>query len=394
MQTEDFTDQIEYYSRLLRKYFEGGLSGAERSELAQWLWEDRRNRFLYRQIKSSCSLKAYYDIRKKIDPEKEYRLLAERYPDIQEKRLKFSGHLRWVAALLLLALGTAIWYKYGNLQQTSEVKVLLQEEKVIAVLKTSDGEVVRLHGNKAPVGQGQVAGMQIRDSLKELICEQIPVTDSFAMHTLAIPRGGEYKLILADGTKVWLNSESEIRFPGAFKENKREITLTGEAYLEVSHDARRPFRVKAGDGVIEVLGTSFGISIYPEEHKWSAVLVRGSVKVNYAQGSLLLKPGQEAFLKNGKLLSQECDTNKELAWVNGLFIFEHDRLEEVVKKLSRWYDVNFVFEEEKLKDYVFTGQVNRDRGIDCILGLIERINVIGFEKKGKNILIKEKAREF
>lgn len=394
MHTENLNHQIEYYSSLLRKYFDESLSGAERSELAQWLRKDRRNRLLYRRIKSAHSLKAYYDLRNSIDPEKEYKLLVERYPEIREKRLMFSGHLRWVAALLLLALGTATWYKYGNIRQVSEVKTLAQDEKVIAVLKTSDGEIVRLHGNNALAGQEPIAGMQIRDSLKELICEQIPLTDSFAMHTLVIPRGGEYKLILADGTKVWLNSESEIRFPGVFKENKREITLIGEAYLEVTHDAKRPFRVKAGGGIIEVLGTSFGISIYPEEQKWTTVLVNGSVKVKYGQNSLLLKPGREAFLKNGTLFEQQCDTDKELAWVNGLFIFEHDRLEEVVKKLSRWYNIEFRFDNERLRDYVFTGQVSRDKGIDRILDLIGRMNVVTFEKKGNYILIKEKAREF
>lgn len=394
MHTENLNHQIEYYSSLLRKYFDGSLSGAERSELAQWLRKDRRNRLLYRRIKSAHSLKAYYDIRNSIDPEKEYKLLVERYPEIREKRLMFSGYLRWVAALLLLALGTTTWYKYGNIRQVSEVKTMVQEEKVIAVLKTSDGEIVRLHGNNALAGQEPIAGMQIRDSLKELICEQIPLTDSFAMHTLVIPRGGEYKLILADGTKVWLNSESEIRFPGVFKENKREITLIGEAYLEVTHDAKRPFRVKAGGGIIEVLGTSFGISIYPEEQKWTTVLVNGSVKVKYGQNSLLLKPGREAFLKNGTLFEQQCDTDKELAWVNGLFIFEHDRLEEVVKKLSRWYNIEFRFDNERLRDYVFTGQVSRDKGIDRILDLIGRMNVVTFEKKGNYILIKEKAREF
>lgn len=394
MHTENLNHQIEYYSSLLRKYFDESLSGAERSELAQWLRKDRRNRLLYRRIKSAHSLKAYYDLRNSIDPEKEYKLLVERYPEIREKRLMFSGYLRWVAALLLLALGTTTWYKYGNIRQVSEVKTMVQEEKVIAVLKTSDGEIVRLHGNNALAGQEPIAGMQIRDSLKELICEQIPLTDSFAMHTLVIPRGGEYKLILADGTKVWLNSESEIRFPGVFKENKREITLIGEAYLEVTHDAKRPFRVKAGGGIIEVLGTSFGISIYPEEQKWTTVLVNGSVKVKYGQNSLLLKPGREAFLKNGTLFEQQCDTDKELAWVNGLFIFEHDRLEEVVKKLSRWYNIEFRFDNERLRDYVFTGQVSRDKGIDRILDLIGRMNVVTFEKKRNYILIKEKAREF
>lgn len=394
MNIDEQNQQIVYYSRLLEKHFDGKLSLSERRELAQWLWRDRRNRLLYMKIKSGSSLKTYYDLWKKIDPEQEYELLAERCPGLQRKKVKLFVRLRWVAAVLVLVLGTAVWYKYGNVRKTSELEVLPCDEKVIAVLKTSSGEIFRLNGNNVRVRQEQVGGLQIRDSLKELVCGQIPLTDSSAMHELVIPRGGEYKLVLADGTMVWLNSESEIHFPAVFGATEREITLWGEAYLEVMPDAKRPFRVKAGEGIIEVLGTSFGLRIYPDEQQWSTVLVNGSVKVKYGPNSLLLEPGKEAFLKNGKLVKQECEPDKELAWVRGLFIFEHDRLEKVAKELSRWYNVEFRFENEKLKEYVFTGQVSRDIGVDSILDLMERMNVVKFEKTDDYVLIKEKAGNY
>lgn len=394
MHMDDSNQQIRHYSLLLKKRFDGILASDERRELARWLWEERQNRELYRHTKSAYSLKSYYEAWEKIDPAKEYKLLTARCPELRERRWRLAGTLRWAAAVLVLLLGGTLWFHYGNIGKISDVTVLPQDDKVIAVLKTSEGTVFRLKGDNTAVGAEQVAGLQIRDSLKELICEQIPVTDSLAMHELAIPRGGEYKLILSDGTKVWLNSESAIRFPAVFAGNHREITLYGEAYLEVSHDAARPFRVKAGEGVIEVLGTSFGMYVYPEEHRWSTMLVNGSVKVRYGQNSLLLEPGKEAVVQDGKLIKQVCDTDKELAWVKGLFIFEHDRLEEVVKKLSRWYDVEFGFEDKKLKDYVFTGRVSRDLGVDNILDMMERMNVVSFEKTNGYVLIKEKAGKF
>lgn len=391
MEEQDY--QIVYYSELLKKHFEKSLTSVERQELAQWLWQDRQNRVLYRRIKSGNSLKAYYEVYKETDPVKEYRLLVARYPELRENnRLRRLQKWSWIAALFIAVLGTVVWYKYGNVRQAPEV--LPSEAKVMAILKTSGGEVFCLHGNQDSINGKQISGLQIRESLKELICEQLSLTDSLVNHELIIPRGGEYKLILADGTKVWLNSESEIRFPAVFGEKEREISLLGEAYLEVSHDSKRPFRVKAAGGIIEVLGTSFGLSIYPGEHKWSAVLVRGSVKVKYGADSLVLQPGKEAYLENGFLNQRVCDTEKEFGWVKGLFIFRHDRLEDVVRTLTRWYDMEFRYEDESLKEYVFTGQVSRDLGIDQILSLMERMNVVSFEKTDNRILIKKKAGRF
>lgn len=391
MTTEDLYKQIGYYSTLLEKYFEGTLSASERRELARWLWEDRRNRLLFQQIKYPFSLKSYDDIHRKIDPEKEYELLSERCPELREKRIRPGKAWYWAAAAVVLVLGAGLWFKYGSARGISEVEGQV-EGKVFAVLKTSSGKVFHLSGHAAGEDRELSTGLHLRDSMKELICEDVLCRDSVAVHELIIPRGGEYKLILSDGTKVWLNSESVIRFPAVFPEHEREITLLGEAYLEVSPDTGRPFRIKADKGRVEVLGTSFGMTVYPAAQEWSVVLVGGSVKAIYEQQSLLLKPGMKASLVEHRLLERACDTEKELAWVDGLFVFRHDRLEDVVQKLSRWYDIDFAFEQEALKDYVFTGQVSRDLGIDQILGLIERMNVIKFEKKDGYVSIKEKSR--
>lgn len=391
MSTEDLYKRIGYYSTLLEKYFEGALSASERRELARWLWEDRRNRLLFKQIKSPFSLKSYYDIHRKIDPGKEYELLSKRCPELREKRIRAGKAWYWAAAAVVLVLGTGLWFKYGSIRGISEAESQV-EGKVFAVLKTSSGKVFHLSGHTVGEDRELSTGLHLRDSVKELICEDLPARDSGAVHELMIPRGGEYKLILSDGTKVWLNSESVIRFPAVFPEHEREITLLGEAYLEVSPDTGRPFCIKADKGRVEVLGTSFGMTVYPAAQEWSVVLARGSVKAIYGQQSLLLKPGKKASLQGHQLKEQTCDTEKELAWVDGLFVFRHDRLEDVVQKLSRWYDIDFAFEQEALKDYVFTGQVSRDLGIDQILGLIERMNVIKFEKKDGYVSIKEKSR--
>ena len=390
MDKEDLYDSIGEYSALLKKYFDGRLSAEERRRLARWLWSDRKNRFLLDRLRSASRLKSYYHTFQSIDPEEEYKQLTARCSGTQGRGTHFILYRRWVAAVVLVVVGTATWF----LLRTTDTKGFQQsltDGKYMAVLKTSDGGVFRLGELNGQQPDLQQKGLQLRDSMKELICAATAKSDSLIYHRLEIPPGGEYKLILADGTKVWLNSQSMIRFPLSFGKQCREIEISGEVYLEVHKESNRPFRIKAGAGKVEVLGTSFGMNVYPDEQTWTTTLVEGSIRVDIGNQDLILKPGEMAYVEDGRLNQKEVDTDKELAWTRGEFVFEHDALEDVVKKLSRWYAVEFRFAQEELKQYVFTGQVSRDMGVDQILDLIERMNVVSFEKKGNYFFIKEKA---
>lgn len=377
---------------LVKKYFDGNLSGTERHEFARWLWNDRKNRELLEHLRAGKNLKPYFDQWQQIEPEREYELLAARCPELAIPKVRKTYYWRWVAAVCILLLGGSLSLlvfrpsSHPLLEDAVE-----QDANVLAILKTSDGREFRLGGQNSPFAGGSPQGLQVFDSLKELVCEDLATQDSQSFHQLYIPKGGEYRLVLPDGTKVWLNSESMIRFPGTFSKNERKITVSGEVYLEVVRDERRPFRIAAGEGSVEVLGTSFGISVYPEDKVWSTTLVKGSVRVSYGKQATTLVPGKKAYVTDEKLHEMVVDTDKELAWVNGIFLFEHNRLEDVVKKLSRWYNVEFRFANDGLKENQFTGEVSRDTGLDGILDLIGRMNVIAFEKKDGYILIKEKT---
>lgn len=393
MKNGDICQDIEVYSVLMKKRLEGTLSEDERSQLAEWLRKDRKNRSYFRRLLSERNLKSYYLQRRQIDPVEEYKLLTIRCPEIGYHRLRRQTVWRCCAAIALLLLCVSAWQMYAP-QKGADVETIPGRDKIMAVLTTSQGKVFCLDGQGVRDSLICSGAVQFNNRSKELVCRQSDAIDPSAVHELDIPRGGEYKLILPDGTKVWLNSESSIRFPGNFAAKSREISLTGEVYLEVSREENRPFRIKAGGGIVEVLGTSFAMNVYPDENQWSTTLIQGSVKVSWGQQDLLLHPGRQAFLKAGRLEEQKVDCDRELAWLRGLFIFQHDRLEEVIRKISRWYDVDFIFENAELKDYVFTGQVSRDSGMENILGLMERMNVVGFEKKEDYILVKEKARGF
>lgn len=393
MEKDELYDSIGEYSALLKKYFESELSVEERNRLAQWLWIDRKNRLLFEKLRSGKKLKKYYQSYQEINPNEEYCLLLERYPKLTSPRVPSLYWVQWIAAVVLIMLGSGSIFFFQRSSSSDSESLLSEKSTVAIVLKTADGQIFHLDEQNDRTVLKQ-KGLQVSDSLKELVCTDLPITDSISLHQLDIPRGGEYKMILADGTKVWLNSQSGIQFPGAFGNNSREITVYGEVYLEVTRDEDRPFRVIAGAGKVEVLGTKFGISVYPSDQIWETTLVQGSVRVNYGQQTMVLSPGRQAFVVQDKLKEQSVDTDKELAWTMGEFVFEHDRLEDVVKRLSRWYDVEFLFGHEDLKSYVFTGEVSRDNGIDHILDLMERMNVVRFEKKDGYILIKEKAGEY
>lgn len=393
MESENTYIEIEIYIALLKKYFDGTLSVEERKQLAFWLWSDRKNRLLLQQLRSARDLEEYFLLHQSIDPVAEYNLLKSRYNKEKGRKIRKFYWKQIAAAVVLLLAGTTVGY-FLHIEKPVLITDHLTENVNGVTLKTFKGAVFHLKEDQVDCTDLKQAGMLVNDSLQELICRQVSDSDTSGYHELEVPRGGEYKLQLSDGTKVWLNSESGIRFPVAFGNYSREIEVYGEVYLEVKRDTQRPFRVQAGAGKIEVLGTSFGMNVYPDEGTWSATLVEGSVKVFFGENDLILSPGEKAFVADGKLKESAVDTEKELAWVKGIFVFEHNHLEDVVKKLERWYNVAFRFENETIKAYVFTGQVSRDTGIDHILSLIERMNIVSFEKKDGYILVKEKAGKF
>jgi ferric-dicitrate binding protein FerR (iron transport regulator) len=206
---------------------------------------------------------------------------------------------------------------------------------------------------------------------------------------IEVPRGGEYSLTLADGTKVWLNSESSLKYPVQFVGSKRQVELTGEAYFEVAHNASKPFFVKAGDAEVKVLGTKFNISSYTDEEYIATTLVEGSVEVSNLGSKELLKPGFQAVVKRGEkeFEVREVDTRLYTSWVNGVFEFKNNSLEEICHQLSRWYDVEFFFTENQYRELRFTGAAKREKPVGFALDMIEKMANVKFAIKDDKIIV-------
>ncbi len=211
-------------------------------------------------------------------------------------------------------------------------------------------------------------------------------------NTLKIPRGGEYFLVLSDSTKVWLNSETTLRFPVQFASHIRNVELTGEAYFEVSRNEEIPFTVTSGNQQIKVLGTQFNVSSYPDNQNIYTTLVEGKVEISLSDNpetKLTLKPNEQSLLsRNNQIIKRNVDVAQYVAWKEGRFAFRDQMLEDIMKTLSKWYDVEVNFSNEEQKKLRFTGNLERYADFNSILEQIERTNEVEFEITNNLITIK------
>lgn len=389
MDTEIEYKNIVFWKELLKKHIYGKLNKQERGLLAGWLWEDRRNREMYRRLCLECAMQERYEKWKGVNPRHEYGLLLKRFPEIKNRERNYLRRFGYAAAVVLFcSIGLSMYLLFDREERLNQFTQVAVAEKLIdAILTTADGRVVTIQREKVE-NQESVKGLEVRFAERELLCVEDSTASSANIHLLEIPRGGEYHLILPDGTVVYLNSGSSIRFPEKFAGKTREIEVSGEVYLKVKANATSPFIVRTGDYRTEVLGTRFLTRAYPGEKEWVTVLEEGKVKVIYGKQQVILKPGQKSCMETGNLSVGQANMDKELAWVHGVFVFENDDLEKITNCLSRWYDVSFRFEREELKKLPFTGKEKRDMGVREILNLIESTNVVVFEDKGDYFLVR------
>lgn len=210
-----------------------------------------------------------------------------------------------------------------------------------------------------------------------------------AINTIETPVGGEYQVILSDGTKVWLNASSSLEFPAAFKGKERLVKLSGEGYFEVARNAKMPFQVQVNDMKVNVLGTHFNIMAYGDEGDIKTTLLEGSVNVSNALSSKILTPGQQARVGTTDDIDvKTVDVEDAVAWKNGYFSFKEDRIETVLRQLSRWYDMQVVY-EGKIPSDRFTGKIRRNAKASKVLQFMEEAGV-NFRVDGRKVIVLNK----
>ena len=262
-----------------------------------------------------------------------------------------------------------------------------------AVLTLANGEVITLD-DKANGILAKQAGVVITKNADGLLQYQITADAEPAINTISTPRGGQYQLILADGTKVWLNAASAITFPTKFNGLDRKVEIHGEAYFEVAKNAKKPFRVKSKNQIIEVLGTHFNVNTYEDEAADKTTLLEGSVSISKLDksgktqfsSSKILKPGEQASLySNGSIKIAKADEEEAVAWKNGYFKFDKADIKTIMRQVSRWYNVDVEFKGEVSKD-LFVGKINRSENVSGVLRILE-LSKIKTEIKDRKIII-------
>lgn len=211
-------------------------------------------------------------------------------------------------------------------------------------------------------------------------------------NTIVVPRAGEYSVRLSDGTVVFLNSESELRYPVHFNGKERRVYLKGEAYFNVKRNVKKPFRVQLNDMSVEVLGTSFNVNSYKENSAIQTTLVKGKVRVfenKNKNNSVILKPNQQAEFVGKKLIVRDVDVEQYVSWKDGKFYFKDMTLEKVMIQMERWYGIDVFYMNQSIKDFPFTGVINKMHPAEEIFEMIEKVTEVKIRKKGKSIYIEK-----
>jgi transmembrane sensor len=261
----------------------------------------------------------------------------------------------------------------------------------IAILTLADGRQIILD----TATDGDIArqgGIKVIKKGDQIMYDDGGQSTQTLYNNIMTPKGGQYQLILPDGSRVWLNAASNLKYPTVFNGADRTVELTGEAYFEIAHHPGKPFRVQTNQQVVEVLGTHFNINSYPEETSTKTTLLQGSVKVSVRQSSLssVLRPGEQSSLSDNGLKVDKADISEAIAWKEGLFRFNGERIESIMRQLSRWYNIEVNY-EGKVSDEVFYGRVNRNMQIGEVLRILERSHKVSFKIEGRRVTVVSKT---
>ncbi|SKB39788.1 FecR family protein [Daejeonella lutea] len=374
----------ERLNYLLEKYHSNSYTPEEFEELNNWYHSlNFRDQSFQQWVDQEDEL--FADFQQRIAPKPSRSLLR-----------RIAVYSSAAAAMIIISAGLWFFREQPPTIPVSQAKIdSIKPGGNKAYLTLADGSKISLT-DAANGALAQQAGIQIiKTADGQLIYEVLSVSsaDQNKFNTIETPRGGQFQIVLPDGSKVWLNAASSLKYPVQFSKDERKVDLQGEGYFEIAKDRERPFRVRSNNQTVEVLGTHFNISAYEEEKSIFTTLLEGSVKILTTEGlSRTMKPGEQSELSaGGKLNISQVNTSYAVAWKEGKFIFRNEPLPSVMRKLARWYNVDVVYEKGVPNKTVW-GNVSRFDNVTDILELIELSKVARFkvqqgDGKGRRIMV-------
>lgn len=382
---------------LLQKAYWQQLSEQEEKKLLDWRQQDSENEALYKRIVGGESVAEMMIWKEKFNGAAAMAAVGNKIRQRQRRRLFQLFYQVAAMLILLISVGTLFYlHRLAEREQRMEIaNSRVQPGSSKAILKLGDGRQVvldqksfELKVNSEQIIIGDSATLSYQENpWKE---EKEEENRKIDLNTVEVPAGGEYQLILADGTKVWLNAESALTYPVYFRDSVRKVVLEGEAYFEVAHNANVPFVVETSVGaVIEVTGTQFNIKAYRDKQEVKATLVEGGVQVTAGQHKTRLHPRQQFSYdkKTGIALVQEVNVREVVAWKNGYFIFDNTPLEEILETIHRWYDIEIVYRDPAVKHLNFTGDLSKYDAFEAVLRMFEDTRKVKLEIQGNKLFV-------
>ena len=382
-------------STIIANYIKGECNESELQHLQSWIDESQENKKLFESLLLEENFEESIKLHGSYDLDKAYQNIVSRQSlriskNQPKKRISLLRVASYAAAILLPVLIVSYFLFDNPFRQKSTIaNQIIEAGTNKAELHLASGERIILDKEfKDTITNDNVT---IQNNRGVVDYKNAKETRMAELDKLVIPRGGKFNLVLADGTKVWLNSESEITFPQFFSDDIRKVKLKGEAYFEVTENKSKPFIVEVGDMNVKVLGTSFNIRSYNNELHTSATLVEGKVEVSSIKSNekLKLSPGDQARYVSDlyRFSKGKVDVGDYIAWKDGLYIFRHKRMEDVMLELERWYDVKVVYNDESVKDRIVTGRFKRDSDFLVFVEMMELTEVALFTIKNRTISI-------
>ncbi|WP_278365154.1 FecR family protein [Butyricimonas virosa] len=386
----DLGISIEEKVHRIKAYLDETMTPEEEVEFQRWLDTSVANRVLLDRIRDERILLNKIRFAERNDK-------GKGWDNIQKKIRKSPGifirFMRYVAVLVtIMLIGVAV-YQVVDCRKEDDNGLLARKQPMSmkggyrAYLELVTGERLVLDSTSNVTTRIEGAVIKAENKGTVIVDEQKTdsVTESVEYNRLVIPRGGEYKIVLADGSQVWINSQSVLEFPACFVGKERRVRLQGEAYFEVSKNVEKPFIVDMGNKEIRVLGTSFNVNDY--DGKFVTTLVSGKVQVFVNDKDYVLTSSMQVRVEEDDVFVEEVDVREFTAWKDGLFVFKKQKLREVMDILSRWYDVDVFYQNLELQNLHFTGTIQRHSEISGMLKFLEKTDIVKFTLNGKTLIV-------
>ena len=382
-------------STLIAKKLAGDMTETEEQDLEHWIGQSEENSALYRSVTDPVNKASRDALLKEIDVHAGWAEVQHKIFDAAPEP-SFAWYKLVASVALLVAVGIVVYLNFRSAPTQEQQAALITPGSAQAIVRLSDGQTIALSdaGNQHKEFQENNGSGFFNAAGSMAYAAGEATGGELIYNEIIVPRGGEYQVTLSDGTRVWLNSETQLKFPVRFPAAERVVELTGEAYFEVAHQVDRPFIVTLSQQArVKVYGTHFNINAYDDLSLVAVTLNEGKVSVRRENGpELLLKPDEQAVLQKGKQeISQVAvDAAQFSAWKDGMLVFDNMTLGDISVLLSRWYDVKFEFENDRIRGYRFTADIKRYGTFREVLRFFEKTNQIAFQIDDRTIRIQDR----